>query len=430
MPVFAVLQGITLLLVWWHACIGLHTWLRLKPGYLKKRTLLFSLALLLPALALAGYVATGVQVLELAKSQEWVGKILAESNFKPAMMEWNFFTMYITMAVWAGIILLVFFARWLRQALLKKNRSEKIYYRNFRESRVIDMHPGASILESLRADGVAHASVCGGRGRCTTCRIKIGDGADRLTPATAYERRALERIAAPENVRLACQVHPVASLEITPLLAPSVTPMEGIGKMGYEQGEELQVVILFADLRESTKLAEGRLPFDVVFILNQFFAEMAASLEDTGGLYAQFNGDGLMALYGLNTGFQEGCIQALQGAQHMLKRLDILNQRLGMELQNPLRMGIGIHCGEAIVGSMGPPATPIISALGDNVNIAARLEAQTKELGAQVVVSTETAIQANVDLSGFPIHTVPIRGREQGIEVYAVGDPRKIEFMS
>ena len=119
-------------------------------------------------------------------------------------------------------------------------------------------------------------------------------------------------------------------------------------------------------------------------------------------------------------------MQALQGVQQMMRRLEILNQRLSVELHQPLRMGIGIHCGDAIVGQMGPPKTPIITALGDNVNIAARLEAMTKEFGAEVVVSSDTAAAGKIDFSAYPHHQVDVRGRETQIGVYAVEDTKSI----
>lgn len=100
--------------------------------------------------------------------------------------------------------------------------------------------------------------------------------------------------------------------------------------------------------------------------------------------------------------------------------------QLALELKEPLRMGIGIHSGLAIVGSMGPPATPIISAIGDNVNVAARLEAQTKELDAALVISVETAQQAELDVSAFERHDVAVRGRQSNLEVYAVKDPEAL----
>ena len=147
---------------------------------------------------------------------------------------------------------------------------------------------------------------------------------------------------------------------------------------------------------------------------------MAASLRATGGHYAQFTGDGLMALYGLRTSLNGGCRQALRGAIEMSHRLDNLNERLAPELETPLRMGIGIHCGDAIVGSMGPPTSPNLSAVGDNVNIAARLENQSKILNATLIVSAQVTEAAGIDASDFVRHLAPVRGRDATVTVYAI----------
>ena len=110
----------------------------------------------------------------------------------------------------------------------------------------------------------------------------------------------------------------------------------------------------------------------------------------------------------------------------MISRLKVLNERLRGELADELRIGIGIHTGDAVVGSMGPPDAPIVTALGDNVNVAARLEAQTKELGVPLVVSAETARLGGVDLSAFQMHTIQVKGRVRPLDVYAVSDPAEI----
>ena len=183
---------------------------------------------------------------------------------------------------------------------------------------------------------------------------------------------------------------------------------------------------MFIDLRDSTRFGEGRLPYDVVFILNQFFSEMWAALEATGGHYAQFSGDGLMALYGLESGVTVGSRQALRGAAEMARRLSSLNARLEGELAQPLRVGIGIHCGDAIVGTMGPPNSPNLSAVGDNVNVAARLESQSKSLGCTLVVSTALASSAGVDFSAHPLHEAELRGRGESVPVYAIDDPQEL----
>ena len=170
------------------------------------------------------------------------------------------------------------------------------------------------------------------------------------------------------------------------------------------------------------------MPYDVVFVLNQFFAEMAEALKATGGHYAQFAGDGLMALYGLKGTPEEGCRDALRGAADMAARLDRLNATLKTELAQPLRMGIGIHTGLAIVGTMGPPAQPNFSAIGDNINVAARLESETKRLGATLVMSDAVATLAGVDVAGLARHQVEVRGRERdALTVYAVDRPEQLK---
>ena len=112
---------------------------------------------------------------------------------------------------------------------------------------------------------------------------------------------------------------------------------------------------MFVDIRGSTALGEAKLAYDLLYILNQFFREMTKALNATNGHYSQFTGDGLMALYGLNARDPAaGAADALRGAREMLARVDQLNSRLQADLPLPMRIGIGIHFSEAIVGTMGP----------------------------------------------------------------------------
>jgi adenylate cyclase len=179
---------------------------------------------------------------------------------------------------------------------------------------------------------------------------------------------------------------------------------------------------MFVDLRESSRLAEHRLPYDVLFILNRFYAEMAEALRETGGYYSTFNGDGFMALYGIASDLAQGCRDALHGAIAVSGRLAQINAALASELREPLRVGISVHAGEAIVGTMGPPSHPIVSALGDTVNVASRLEGETKSHQCALVVSAACAKAAGIDLAGFPEHTVQVRGRAQTVSYYAIAD--------
>jgi len=199
-----------------------------------------------------------------------------------------------------------------------------------------------------------------------------------------------------------------------------------VRRPGSPRERERRIVSMFVDLRGSTRLAESRLPYDVVFIMNQFFAEMHAALRATSGYYAQFRGDGLLALYGLETELAAACRDALRGAAEMQRRVEALSRSLAAELAEPLRIGIGMHSGVAIVGTMGPPDAPIHSAIGDTVNIAARFEGMTKAYSCVMVVSADTLRTAGVEAKDSPLHHVRVRGRNERVDVYAIGDPRTL----
>jgi adenylate cyclase len=413
-------QCLLLLLVWAHLCAGLHYWLRLKARYRDLQPLAFAVALIVPALALSGFASAGFY---LWPSIENVGgmtrynlDLAGMSLHDRALM--NHWREALEYGFWIllGATLL---ARWLR------TRIGATYRVRHASGRVITAPVGRSLLEAIRDEGLPHAAVCGGRARCTTCRVRVGDGLAHLPPPGRLEALALGRIEAPPNVRLACQCRPTRDVAVTPLLPPNATPASALQPSGA-QGSERPIVAMFVDLRDSTRLAEGRLPYDTVFVMNQFFAEMNAALRATGGYYAQFRGDGLLALYGLNTDLGSACRAALEGAALMQTRIEGLNRTLADDLSAPLRIGIGVHAGVAIVGTMGPPDAPIYSAIGDMVNTAARLENMTKAYDSVLVISEHALREAGVHPGDSPKHQVRVRGKTERVAVYAVRDPRTL----
>jgi adenylate cyclase len=304
--------------------------------------------------------------------------------------------------------------RFVRYAWRRRHGLVRIGYP---DGRFVDVAPGTSVLEASRIAGIPHASVCGGRGRCSTCRVRVRGERHSIDPPSANELRVLQRIGARPNIRLACMLRPRGPVEVTPLLPPLALAADGRRRVDFVQGSEREIAILFADIRGFTALAEGRLPYDVVFVLNRYFAAMGRAVESAGGRVDKFIGDGVMALFGIESNAQEGCRAALAAARLMSERLDELNQSLRAELDDPLRIGIGIHCGPVIVGEMGYGSAAAITAIGDAVNTASRLEGLTKEYNCELVVSSETAARAGLDLLRFPRHEIEIRGKR---EVFAI----------
>jgi adenylate cyclase len=417
-PWLGAVQMIAVVVVWTHACIGIHYWLRTKFWYAKWRPLFLAYGVLLPALALAGYVTGGNQVLREAKADpNFASSSLEDSNITPETTAAVNHMVHIGWGLVVGLTLLPFAARGFRDWNFRRRRPPMLAHANGRN---VPMRPGATVLETLRANGIGHAAVCGGRARCTTCRVVVTKGLDLLPEPGPLEAKALARIGATPGMRLACQIRPTTDIAVMPLLAADAAAADGAVRGGLE-GSERSITVVFVDMRGSTTLGEAKMPYDVLFILNQFFHEMTKALVATNGHYSQFTGDGLMALYGLyGADPAVGAVDAVRGAQEMLLYLEQLNQRLRADLREPLRIGIGIHYGEAIVGAMGPPRSQIITAIGDTVNTCARLESLTKDYDCVAIVSRQAAEAAGLRLVGHELHEAPVKGRTEPMQFYAL----------
>lgn len=413
-PLKGWLQMVLLVVAWSHATVGIHNWLRIKPWYTSWQPHLYGLALLIPVMAIMGFVAGGYEVLEKLKDPLWLIKMLKEVNYPgPAFDRRTVELRDYWLTGYVVLVALVFLARRGRIYLAARREGIRTTYPSGRRVLVPD---GGTLLETSRSGGIPHASVCGGRGRCSTCRVLILDAEPgSLDPPNTLENRVLEKLNLPPNVRLACQVRPKGNITCEPLLPPDVTAKEALTPGQYMHGQEMNITVMFADLRGFTKLSESKLPFDVVFLLNQYFQSMGTAIEAAGGRVDKFIGDGIMALYGTQDSEDNSALQALTAAFEMSSRLEHINEKLKNDLDEPLRLGIGIHQGPAIIGTMGHGAATQITAIGDTVNTAARLEALTKEFGVQLLFSSAVETASGLDLTSFEQADIEVRGRSQSL---------------
>jgi adenylate cyclase len=414
-PAFLVKLVLLISVIWVHMAIGLHFWLRIKRGYHRFVPYAYALLVLVPALAYVGLFSMLRQASTWLDDQQRLDQIYA-ANIAMDSRDVEFLQGLETRAwiVMAALLILTLVARQIR---LWHQARQGTYCVTHTDGSKIRALNGVSLLEALRNARIPHAAVCGGRARCTTCRVHVSSGLAELDPPNEQEARALTRIKAGKEIRLACQLHPTADLAITPLVMANQSLTATLHSGGV-QGHEEYVVAMFVDMRGSTNLGERVLAYDVVFILNRFFTELSSALDDSHGHYAQFAGDGLMALYGLEPERKSNaCADALTGAAEMFRRIGILNEQLQREFGETVQMGIGIHGGEAIVGTMGPPKTPLLTAVGDNINIAARLEAQTKTIGCDLIVSVATLETEGIDYSADRVQQVEVRGRDNHVRI-------------
>ncbi|HTW53742.1 MAG TPA: adenylate/guanylate cyclase domain-containing protein [Stellaceae bacterium] len=410
-PTRGYLQLVALVVAWVHAMLGLHFWLRIRPWYARYRELALSVALLLPVLSLLGAIEAGRQVVTLAADPAWrvtafaamrLGTRETRATLEQIGDVLNYF--------FAATIIAVLLARVVRRVFRRRHGVVKISYPN---GRFVDVVRGTSVLEASRLARIPHASICGGRGRCSTCRVRVRAAHPGLPPPNEDERRVLRRIGATDNVRLACMLRPTVDIQVTPLLPPLAQARDGASRVDFTQGSEQEIAVLFADIRGFTALAEGKLPYDVVFILNRYFEAVGRAVENAGGRVDKFVGDGIMALFGVAGGIESGCRAALVAARLMSERLVELNHSLRAELTEPLRIGIGIHAGSVIVGEIGYGSATSITAIGDTVNAASRLENLTKEFDAELIVSTEVLDRAGYSIPGARHEEIELRGKQE-----------------
>ena len=418
------------IVVWLHACIGLHFAWRLRPWYRTWLPVLYAFALLVPVGGIVGAAIALRDVAELAQQPGFLDNLFARVDVPPPEGIANLYTISRNLQIGALVVLLgVLSARPLRELWEKRAGVVRLDYD---DRRSVAQPAGLSVLEMSRVAGIPHASVCGGRGRCSTCRVRVG-GQDRrkLPEPSPDEQKVLARVSAPANVRLACQLRPPPGhYRVTPLLPATAGPVEAYRRQPQAHGGEHYVAILFADIRGFTSISEGKLPYDVVFLLNRYFRATGQAVEAAGGRLDKFIGDGVMAIFGLSGDPQTACRQALDAARRMAAAVDDLNEAMSGDIDQPLRIGIGLHSGPTIVGEMGYGRTTPLTAIGDTVNIASRLEALTKEFGAELVVSQELLDQAGVDLGAYERHDVEIRGRQGRLAVRAIKRVADLTAMS
>ena len=386
----------------------MHYWLGLASWYRRMRPVLFALAVALPVSALAGFTVAGRQVAAQIEAPGAWEKLQAASRAPDAAAVSRLTTLHdrlrTTFLALLGLALLVPIVRSVRRAAGAK---VEVTYRG---GPVVRVPSGPTLLEISRISDVPHASVCGGRARCSTCRVGVESGLADLLPPSSAEAMTLASIMAPPHVRLACQIRPHEAITVTRLVAPPSSAAARGRPAGHPQGIERNLAVLFLDIRGFTRISENRLPYDVVFILNRLFAEVGEAIERHHGAIDKYLGDGLMAIFGARDGEAAGCRQALRAARDIDLGLDSLNREIASEIGMPLRIGMGIDVGPLVVGQIGHAGTASVTVIGNTVNAASRLEALTKEKGCQLIVAADVLAHAGLGLDAFPREDVDDQG--------------------
>ncbi len=414
-------QSILLFLVWIHGCVGLHFWLRLTKWYNRLFPVLLALAVLVPVTAVAGFTVAGRAAQEAVADPDILGAIKQVTNW-PGQDANQWLAAYGAKAKYGfylllSLVVLVMAGRWTARA------SQTRVTINYVPRPTVNAAAGPTLLEVSRMNAIPHLSVCGGRARCSTCRVEVLDGAEALPAPNEAEAATLAGINAGPQVRLACQLRPTHPITVNLLLRPG---RDTAKKTEEGQGVERTLAVLFLDVRGFTSMSEDKLPYDVVYILNRLFAAAGSAIHEEGGWIDKYLGDGLMAVFGRDTDAEDGCRRAIRAAKKIDTALDKVNKELESELQEPLRLGMGLHVGSLVLGEIGHNHTAAMTVIGKTVNAASRLESATKDLKCQFAMSADAAAMAGLDLAEFTTRPVSVRGLKKPLQVITVGSARDL----
>ena len=426
-PAAAFTQSVLLLVVWAHGCLGIHYWLKFRPWYATLQPILLLLAIALPLAALAGFAASGLAVANLISDPAIAARVKDITHWPDASSDERLaWYRLLARIVFAGLLALTAIVIMLRRFGILAAPKLTIAYAGGPK---VQSAIGPTLLEISRANSISHASACGGRARCGTCRVRIDEGAASLPPPGFAERFTLARVRAPDNARLACQVRPHASISLTRLVRiQDDGPPAAAAENPDDAGVTRPLCLLYLLIRDIDGISRDRLPYDVLFILNEFFGAAGATIEQNHGWIDKFSGDGLLAVFGQQRGQDRGCQDAVEAARAIDIALDRLNEKVAAEIGRPVAASIGLHAGSFFLGRIGLGRTSVLSVVGPGTEVALQLANAAEDKGWQVAFSAEAAQRAGVAAIGER-QSLTISGRggkSQSVEVIGVARARDI----
>jgi adenylate cyclase len=266
-----------------------------------------------------------------------------------------------------------------------------IYY--LPDRKTIEAGDGQTLLQAALRAKIPHTNVCGGSGRCSTCRVSVIEGQEHCSPRTPEEQAIADMLHFPATVRLACQTVTTDTVKVRRLVEEledvDVNALFIEGTDACAIGEEKDILILFSDIQGFTPFAENLLPYDVIYCLNLHFRQMGEIVASHGGRIDNYMGDGFMALFEAEAP-ESGALQAVRAGLAMLKRVEELGPYLEELYHRSFKIRLGLHYGKVVAGNLGHPGHKKKTVVGDAVNLASRIETANKKAGTSFLISEDT----------------------------------------
>jgi adenylate cyclase len=296
----------------------------------------------------------------------------------------------------------------------------RITYQN---EATIEVDMETPILHASLQNGIPHTHVCGGNARCSTCRVLILEGLENVCPRNEKEEKMAERRNFSANVRLACQTTLRGDVALRRLVLDDEDRRLVDQEVAYAAprsvGEERLLAILFSDIRDFTAFSEAHLPYDVIHAHNRYFSRVGAIIEQFHGQIDNFMGDGIMALFGVDDPANP-TLNAVRAGLEMLRAVEEMQPYFETQFRTRLRIGVGVHYGEAVLGAIGAGNRRRLTAIGDAVNVASRVESANKDAGTSFLISQRAYQQVGQQVKTGRLVQLPLKGKTGVFQLHEV----------
>jgi adenylate cyclase len=259
--------------------------------------------------------------------------------------------------------------------------------------KTVSIPRGWSVLEASRSFHLPHASMCGGRARCSTCRVRVTAGQEHCLPPAKDEQDTLSRIGAPADVRLACQLRPNGNVSVVPIVR---TARPVYRATAPRRNAEHNVAVLYCDFRNRADFVSDHLPQDLLHILTVYIDGLSHAIRSAGGALSTVESDSICALFGIDTETEVCAQRALQAVGAIEGVISDLNNRLGRHDDDRLKISVVVHAGHAAIGEIGSSEPPMVLAIGEATDVANAMRKLAAERDRAFAISERVYLDAGL----------------------------------
>lgn len=292
------------------------------------------------------------------------------------------------------------------------------------DNKTIIASPDSTVLESLHKANIDQIHACGGDGKCTTCRIYVMEGLHNCRPRNEKEVHMAVKMEFPPNIRLACQTKISGNISIRRPVVDELD-VEIILKqfdnlLGTKLGQEKELAILFTDIENYTQFAESFPAYDVVHVLNRYYQTMNKIIVRHKGIISDVAGDGILALFGVMEDNGNLVLDAVNTVRDMNAALKQFNGYLNKMCNWSFAVRSGINFGKVIVGNFDTGTMRKVSAIGDPVNLASRIETANKDFNTRLLISQSAWEKLDGVIRPGKVHRARLKGKSGEYRLYEI----------